>query len=73
MSAQQHPPAPQPQALQITPNTDHTCLFGVSSNGSCSGADALRGLAPAGLLILGALALLGSGAFVEALRSAMQR
>lgn len=49
-----------------------TCLLGSDSAGGCSGADVARDLAPAGLLILGALALLGSGSFLESLRGSLR-
>ncbi|ORM34942.1 hypothetical protein BFL43_10440 [Williamsia sp. 1135] len=49
-----------------------SCLLGTDSAGGCSGADTARDLAPAGLLALGALALLGSGSFLESLRGSLR-
>jgi hypothetical protein len=43
------------------------CLVGGSGDG-CAGAEVARDLSPAGLLVLGSVALLGSGAFLESLR-----
>ena len=48
------------------------CLLGTTDSGGCAGADTARDLAPGGLLVLGALALLGSGSFLESLRGTLR-
>ncbi|GAB2656348.1 hypothetical protein GCM10027169_20080 [Gordonia jinhuaensis] len=44
------------------------CVFGTSASGGCKGGETARNLAPGGALLLGALALLGAGGFIRALR-----
>jgi hypothetical protein len=54
--------------LAATP-TAPNCLMGAGTGGGCAGAEVARELSPAGLLVLGSVALLGSGAFLESLRN----
>ena len=55
------PPAATPAASN--------CLMGAGTDGGCAGAEVARDLSPAGLLVLGSVALFGSGAFLESLRN----
>lgn len=66
MSDPSTPPAATPPAATPTaPN----CLMGAGAGGGCAGAEVARELSPAGLLVLGSVALFGSGAFLESLRN----
>jgi hypothetical protein len=62
-------PAPlsDPPAESSPAPVARNCLVGGSGDG-CAGAEVARDLSPAGLLVLGSVALLGSGAFLESLR-----
>ncbi|PXW30533.1 UNVERIFIED_CONTAM: hypothetical protein DES50_1079 [Williamsia faeni] len=62
-----------PAIIAIDPVSNPSqCLLGSGDNGGCFGADTARDLAPGGLLVLGALALLGSGSFLESLRGSLR-
>ncbi|WP_331885538.1 hypothetical protein [Williamsia sp.] len=73
-------PRPIPTAVSAAPvvtaidpvTTSSQCLLGSGDSGGCYGADTARDLAPAGLFVLGALALLGSGSFLESLRGSLR-
>ena len=69
------PLVPEGQPLS-DPNTSpgatpaaSNCLMGAGTGGGCAGAEVARDLSPAGLLVLGSVALFGSGAFLESLRN----
>lgn len=61
LSDPSNPPAATPTAS--------SCLMGAGTDGGCAGAEVARDLSPAGLLVLGSVALFGSGAFLESLRN----
>lgn len=71
----QQPPAVNiaPAVIAVDPVSNPSqCLLGSGDAGGCFGADTARDLAPGGLLALGALALLGSGSFLESLRGSLR-
>jgi hypothetical protein len=65
---QQADPLSDPPAVSDPKPVARNCLVGAGSSGGCTGAGVARDLSPAGLLVLGSVALLGSGAFLESLR-----
>jgi hypothetical protein len=58
-----------PDTAPTPPPAASNCLMGAGSDGGCAGAGVARDLSPAGLLVLGSVALFGSGAFLESLRN----
>jgi hypothetical protein len=67
-TVQEADPLSDPPAESDPKPVARNCLAGTGSSGGCAGAGVARDLSPAGLLVLGSVALLGSGAFLESLR-----
>ncbi|PHV66881.1 hypothetical protein CSW57_11550 [Williamsia muralis] len=62
-------PLSDPSTPPAATPTASSCLMGAGTGGGCAGAEVARDLSPAGLLVLGSVALFGSGAFLESLRN----